>query len=171
MTSKKNSNYFRGDLWFQEQVKSRARAELSRQQESFAEEHKDDTEEQLIAYVRGFANALGRTPNAGEVIGGPYIASRFGSWDRLVSKAGLPRPGMMPQMERRLIYKKERLRRHRQQEGRPAVAVPLLQSFLPIRSHRNCPLKKCRFRKKNPFRKNRNRCRWRRKSLLPNCRI
>ena len=45
MTSKKNSNYFRGDLWFQEQVKSRARAELSRQQESFAEEHKDDTEE------------------------------------------------------------------------------------------------------------------------------
>ena len=107
MTSKKNSNYFRGDLWFQEQVKSRARAELSRQQESFAEEHKDDTEEQLIAYVRGFANALGRTPNAGEVIGGPYIASRFGSWNRLVSKAGLPRPGMMPQMERRLIYKKE----------------------------------------------------------------
>ena len=59
MTSKKNNNYFRGDLWFQEQVKSRAREELSRQQESFAEEHKDDTEEQLIAYVRGFANALG----------------------------------------------------------------------------------------------------------------
>ena len=107
MTSKKNSNYFRGDLWFQEQVRTRVKVSLSRQQEAFAAEHKEDTEEQLIAYVRGFANALGRTPNAGEVIGGPYIASRFGSWDCMLRKANLPAPGAMPHMERRLIYKME----------------------------------------------------------------
>lgn len=107
MTANKNSNYFRGDIWFQEQVRQRAREELQRQQEAFAGEHKEDTEEQLIAYVRGFAKALGRTPNAGEIIGGPYIASRLGGWDAVVQKAGLPRPGMMPEKERRLIFKQE----------------------------------------------------------------
>ena len=113
MTSKRNKNHFRGDIWFQEQVKARVRESLARQQESFAEEHKGDTQEQLIAYVREFANELGRTPNAGEVIGGPYIASRFGSWERLLNQAGLTKPGTMPQMERRLIYKKE----FKRQEG------------------------------------------------------
>lgn len=107
MTSKRNNNYFRGDIWFQERVKARVRESLSNQQKNFAEEHKNDTEEQLIDYVREFANELGKTPNAGEIIGGPYIASRFGGWDRLLDRAGLPKPGTMPYAERRLIYKKE----------------------------------------------------------------
>jgi len=107
MVSKRNPNYFRGDLWFREQVRKRTGEALAKQQEAFAVDHRDDTEEQLIAYVQGFAKALGRTPNAGEIIGGPYIAARLGGWDAVLWKADLPKPGMMPQKENRLIFKQE----------------------------------------------------------------
>ena len=107
MTRNKNNNYFRGDRWFQEQVRQRVRASLAEQQEMFAEIHREDTEEQLIAYVCGFAEALGRSPNAGEIIGGPYIASRFGGWEKVIESAGLPKPGTMPSRENRLIFKQE----------------------------------------------------------------
>ena len=107
MTKKEKVQYFHGDVWHHQQVSRRTMESLMQIQERFAEQHRQDTEAQLVAYVQAFARELGHTPNAGEVIGGPYIAARMGGWDRVVEAAGLTKPGKMPEMTNRLIYKKE----------------------------------------------------------------
>lgn len=117
---------FRGDLQFQKQVRDRTRESLLQQDEDFAKIHKHDSNEQLLEYVRAFSKELGRTPNAGEIIGGRYISSRFQNWDDVVSSAGLPKPGKLPAFENRLIYKteykvQERLLRQERFAGKDAA--------------------------------------------------
>ena len=107
MAKKNKTPYFRGDIAFQKQMQHRARMALAQLQDDFAREHKTDTEEQLLQYVCAFAKELGRSPNAGEIIGGPYIAARFGGWEKVLLAAGMPTPGKMPELENRLIFKKE----------------------------------------------------------------
>lgn len=95
------------DDWFQKQVRHRANEALNRLNAAFAEEHKFDTDEHLISYVCSFAKTIGRTPNAEEVIGGLYIASRFNGWENLVNKAGLPKPSVILSKEKQLIFRQE----------------------------------------------------------------
>ena len=107
MSEKRTRNRFRGDLWLEQQVDQRVKAALREKQEAFAQVHQEDTEEQLLDYVRQEAAKLRYTPNPGDLIGGPYIYKRFGSWDRVVALCGLPKPGKMPPMKSRTIYKEE----------------------------------------------------------------
>lgn len=74
----------------------------------FAAEHKASTDEELLEYVKTFSGKLGRIPNQDEIIGGPYIASRFGSWEHVLAKAKLPCPEekSLP-LRKRLIYREE----------------------------------------------------------------
>ena len=59
--------------------------------------HSGDSDEQLLAYVRRCASALGETPLERQVTGGAYIRERFGSWAVTLCLAGLPvRQGMKP---------------------------------------------------------------------------
>ena len=107
MSEKRTRNRFRGDLWLEQQVDQRVKAALREKQEAFEQAHQEDTEEQLLDYVRQEAAKLRYTPNPGDLIGGPYIYKRFGSWDRVVALCGLPKPGKMPPMKSRTIYKEE----------------------------------------------------------------
>lgn len=107
MSGKRTRNRFRGDLWLEQHVDQRAKAVLQEKQETFEKEHQTDTEEQLLDYVRQEAAKLRYTPNPGDLIGGPYIYKRFGNWERVVALCGLPKPGKMPPMKSRTIYKEE----------------------------------------------------------------
>ena len=54
--------------------------------------HASDTDGQLIAYLRSSAMKLHHVPWPGEIAGGTVIAQRFGSWERALAIAKLPRP-------------------------------------------------------------------------------
>ena len=59
--------------------------------------HEEDTDEQLLQYLRCCAEALGHTPVVREVEGGGYIAKRFVTWPLALQLAELPLPkGMKP---------------------------------------------------------------------------
>lgn len=100
-------NYFRGDEWFRQKVHLRVKATLEQQETQFAVDHKQDTNEQLLSYLREFSVKLGHTPNPSEIIGGQFIFRRFGDWENAVSAAGLRRPGVKPQPTKRFIYQEE----------------------------------------------------------------
>lgn len=126
MSEKRTRNRFRGDLWLEQQVDQRVNAVLRQKQEAFAQVHQEDTEEQLLDYVRQEAAKLRYTPDPRDLIGGPYIYKRFGNWERVVALCGLPKPGKIPPMKNRAIYKEEykrqlelfRQERKSQQEAR-----------------------------------------------------
>lgn len=70
MHKKKSASYFRGDLWYKEQVDRRTREALDRLQSDFAREHGMDSTERLLQYLRAQDQALGPLASPGEVIGG-----------------------------------------------------------------------------------------------------
>ena len=65
---------------------------LEAREEEFRKEHSDDTNGQLIAYLRQCTAELQHTPWPGEILGGTVIAERFGSWEKALCAAGLPMP-------------------------------------------------------------------------------
>ena len=65
---------------------------LEQQEQEFRQQHESDTDEQLLAYLRGWAIRKNHTPWPGEIIGGKYIQERFGSWNRALLLARLPEP-------------------------------------------------------------------------------
>ena len=65
---------------------------LEQQEQEFREQHKDDTDEALLMYLRACAIRLHHTPWPGEIVGGKLIQERIGSWERAVMLAALPTP-------------------------------------------------------------------------------
>ena len=65
---------------------------LEEAERRFSENHANDTEAQLADYLRECAASLGHTPWPREILGGLTIWERFGSWERALGRAGLPRP-------------------------------------------------------------------------------
>lgn len=102
MKSKQNHS------WYEKKLDRRVRISLQKKEDRFAQEHKADTDEQLLDYLHRFAKELGHTPNACEIIGGRLIEKRFGDWNRAVLLAGLSWPQSAPPMQSRLIYRQER---------------------------------------------------------------
>lgn len=107
--SKKNVDYVGSNIrnWVNQKVADRTVEALKRKNESFAVDHAEDSDRQLIAYVKQTAEEIGHSPAKEEVIGGEYIASRFGGWVKTIMAAGLPIPHMAPKLERCQIYKDE----------------------------------------------------------------
>jgi hypothetical protein len=58
-------------------------------EELFAQRHRNDTDEELLQYLRDMAKEQGRTPRKHDVPGFTYVKSRFGPWPRVLEKAGL----------------------------------------------------------------------------------
>lgn len=80
----------------------------------FAGLHSADTDDELLAYLRGWAERLKHSPNVCEVIGGKFVAGRFGGRDKALTLAGLPKaPSNPPKRWHRLVYLAE-LRRQRE---------------------------------------------------------
>jgi hypothetical protein len=63
-----------------------------RREEEFAARHRNDTDEELLQYLKKSAAELGRIPFKREVVGFTYLKSRFGPWPRVLEKAGLKEP-------------------------------------------------------------------------------
>ena len=93
--------------WFDKEADTRTKAALVERHNRFAEENKDATDEQLVEYVKKCAEQLDKSPSMYEVIGGRFIAYRFGGWGAVLIKAGLPPSGPAPKADRRKIYKDE----------------------------------------------------------------
>ena len=65
---------------------------LEQQEQEFREQHKEDTDQELLMYLRACAIRLHHTPWPGEIVGGKLILERIGSWERAVMLAKLPAP-------------------------------------------------------------------------------
>lgn len=65
---------------------------LEAQEEQFVLEHENDSDEQLLSYVRECAQKLGHSPWSREIVGGEMILKRFESWELVLRKAKLPQP-------------------------------------------------------------------------------
>ena len=78
-----------GDNLLHQQIVKRTRAALQAQDEAFAIEYETASDADLIDYVRRCVDAS-YTPAPCEVVGGAYIAQRFGNWSAALKAAGLP---------------------------------------------------------------------------------
>ena len=81
-----SGKYFTGDQKLSKKLIGRTKEALRQRNVQFAQTHGDASDEELLDYVRGEAARLGMTPNAGEIIGGHFIAVRFGCWKNVVKK-------------------------------------------------------------------------------------
>ncbi|MFQ9916632.1 MAG: homing endonuclease associated repeat-containing protein [Flavonifractor plautii] len=86
-----SGKYFTGDQKLSKKLIGRTKEALRQRNVQFAQTHGDASDEELLDYVRGEAARLGMTPNAGEIIGGHFIAVRFGCWKNVVTAAGWSR--------------------------------------------------------------------------------
>lgn len=94
--------------WYQNLIQTRTRQALGEKQEAFVREHQKDTWPQLGNYLRTCAGDLGHTPAQTEVIGGDFLAERFGTWELAIHYAGLPRRHKAPNDSEPFIVKQER---------------------------------------------------------------
>ena len=69
-------------------IKRMVREAIELQEKNFAEEHSNDTNEQLLSYLKSCFNQLSHVPWQMEVVGGTMIAERFGSWNQALIAAG-----------------------------------------------------------------------------------
>ena len=65
---------------------------LAQKEEDFAFDHAQDTDAELLLYLRQCAKALGHSPWPKEIVGWMYLTERFGDWQRMLRKANLPMP-------------------------------------------------------------------------------
>ena len=63
--------------------------ELLKRESEFAKQHRHDSDEELLEYLRTVAEKLGKCPTLHEVEGFAYIKKRLGPWPRILEKAGL----------------------------------------------------------------------------------
>lgn len=80
---------FDGKNWHEQHIAKRTRAALDEQDRAFAERHAGDTLAELACYLRRCAEHWGRSPAPCEIVGGSYIAERFGSWSDALRAAHL----------------------------------------------------------------------------------
>lgn len=106
MSNKDKPHRFDPQRWKQQQLETMTNAAMRRKDAEFVAAHRDDTDEQLIAYLQQCAQELGHTPYPREVFGGAMIGERFGGWSRAVDVAGLPYPTHKVSDKGRHIYRK-----------------------------------------------------------------
>ena len=131
--SNKDKPYrFDPQRWKQQQLEAMTNAAMRRKNAEFAAAHRDDTDEQLIAYLRQCAQELGHSPYPREVFGGGMIAEHFGGWSKALTAAGLPYPTHRVSDKGRRIYHKtmkeqSRIFDERQAQKREALRAANLE--------------------------------------------
>ena len=121
-----SGKYFTGDQKLSKKLIGRTKEALRQRNVQFAQTHGDASDEELLDYVRGEAARLGMTPNAGEIIGGHFIAVRFGCWKNVVTAAGSRRRSRSPSPSGRSSRRSSAVRREsgHTQSNRTAASNP-----------------------------------------------
>ena len=78
-----------GNNYHDKLIKIRVNKALAKKEAQFAEDHKNDTDQELIFYLHTQALLIHHTPRKREIIGWRYISERFGGWELAISKSGL----------------------------------------------------------------------------------
>ena len=88
-------------------IRRMVNAALEAQEREFAQNRGGDSDAQLLAYLGFCAKALGHSPWPREVVGGSLIEARFGTWEKALIKAGLPRPEQPDKLTAFARYREE----------------------------------------------------------------
>lgn len=100
---------FDGANWYEQHIAKRTRDALAEQDCAFAEKHAGDSLDQLAAYLRRCAGHWGKSPAPIEIVGGSYIAERFGDWKDALRAAHLNPIYKNPAIEIAGAIKKKRV--------------------------------------------------------------
>ena len=73
-------------------IKRMVNEALDAQEQEFACNRGNDSDEQLLSYLCFCTSLVGHTPWPREIVGGSLIEERFGSWQTAIVKAKLPMP-------------------------------------------------------------------------------
>ena len=73
-------------------IKRMVNEALEAQEQEFACNRGNDSDEQLLGYLCFCASLLGHAPWPREIVGGSMIEARFGSWETALANAKLPMP-------------------------------------------------------------------------------
>ena len=102
-----------GDNLLHQQNVKRTIEALQAQDEAFAIEYETASDADLIAYVRQCVD-VSYTPAPCEVVGGAYIAQRFGNWSAALKAAELPSQYKPPREHHYPRYEQEYQRQEEQ---------------------------------------------------------
>ena len=73
-------------------IKRMVRESLEQKEEDFAIAHAQDSDVELLIYLRRCAAELNHSPWPKEIVGWKYLTERFGDWNEMLKKAHLPMP-------------------------------------------------------------------------------
>ena len=107
MSKKEKVPYFDHNRWREQKLKAMVNVAMKEKNAAFLEEHRNDTDEQLLNYLRTCARKLGHTPHPGGGYGSCLLIQRFRSWENAVSAAGLTNPVHQVSREQCQIYTDE----------------------------------------------------------------
>lgn len=114
---------FDGKNWHEQHIAKRTRAALDEQDRAFAERHAGDTLAELACYLRRCAEHWGRSPAPCEIVGGSYIAERFGSWSDALRAAHLNPAYSHPHNRSNGRYQREKKNLERQRVNAARAAA------------------------------------------------
>lgn len=102
----KKVNLFNGSQWRDAKIAELTKNAIQQKNEAFVQQHRADTNRDF-QYLWRCARTLGRSPSDTEVIGADLLTERFGSWERALEMAKLPKRRSPVPLERSWIYRKE----------------------------------------------------------------
>ena len=107
MSKKEKVPYFDHNRWREQKLKAMVNVAMKEKNAAFLEAHRNDTDEQLLDYLRACARHLGHMPHSREVYGSCLLTQRFSGWANAVSAAGLANPVHQISREQCRIYTDE----------------------------------------------------------------
>ena len=81
----------RGEI-YESVIRNRVAKALDEKETEFAKKYRFASDEVVLEYVKACASELKHTPWPREIIGGRYLAIRFGTWKNVLRSAELPNP-------------------------------------------------------------------------------
>jgi hypothetical protein len=123
------------------------RESLEAKHNAFAKSHAQDTDQQLIAYIRTCARQLGHAPHQKEIIGWPMITDRFGTWGDALRAAKLqfpstPNTPAQFAIMRIEVEEQKRIYRERKNQKKVNAQQRLAEQARRKREHPSAPKKK-----------------------------
>ena len=133
-------------------IKRMVNEALEAQEQAFAHSRGNDSDEELLAYLRFCAKLLGHTPWPREIVGGRVAEERFGSWEQAIARAELPRPTTPDKLTGFVRYQEEtRRQKSIYREKKTAKKQKAQQRLKNQKENSPNPRRVCLAHKRNKF--------------------